>query len=148
MIHLQIADESHTDVVAALLAGLFEEVGHHLTAPEIAARFVAIDGDDLHSTLLAVEAENDDAVGVVTVTESIALYAGGRIGVVNELYVVPPYRSEGVGKMLIDAVKQLAQERGWARIEVTTPGEDYDKTLRFYEREGFMRIGPRFKYEL
>lgn len=146
MIELLVADESHTDVVAALLAGLFEEVGHDLAAPEIAARFVAIDGDDRHSTLLAVD-EDDDAVGVVTVTESLALYAGGRIGVINELYVVPPFRSEGVGKILLDAVKALADERGWARLEVTTPGDDYEKTLRFYEREGFFRIGPRFRWE-
>lgn len=148
MIELLVADESHTDLVAALLAGLFEEVGHDLEAPEIAARFVAIDSDDRHSTLLALDGDSGDAVGVVTVTESLALYAGGRIGVINELYVVPPFRSEGVGKILLDAVKTLADERGWARLEVTTPGEDYDKTLHFYEREGFFRIGPRFKYDL
>lgn len=148
MINLLVADESHTDVVAELLAGLFEDVGHDLTAPEIAARFVAIDSDDRHSTLLAVDEESEEVVGVITVTESLALYAGGRIGVVNELYVVPPFRSEGVGKILVDAVKELARERGWARLEVTTPGDDYTKTLRFYEREGFLRVGPRYKYDL
>lgn len=148
MIHLLVADESHTYIVAELLAGLFEDVGHNLTAPEIADRFVAIDSDDRHSTLLAADEDSGEIVGVITVTESLALYAGGRIGVINELYVVPPFRSEGVGKILVDAVKQLARERGWVRLEVTTPGDDYTKTLRFYEREGFFRVGPRFKYDL
>ena len=78
--------------------------------------------------------------------ETISLYAGGYIGVLNELYVVPAYRSEGVGKMLLDEAKTLGESRGWQRMEVTTPGDEYDKTLRFYEREGFIKIGPRYKY--
>jgi len=147
MIHLVVADESHTAIVAEMLANLFEDVGHTLTASEIADIFVEMDEDAAHSTLLALN-DDGDAVGVLTLVESLALYAGGRIGVINELYVVPPYRSEGVGKMLLDAAKDLASERGWQRLEVTTPGEQYAKTLRFYEREGFMPIGPRYKFPL
>lgn len=145
MITFRIADEADTHIVAQLLADLFEEVGHTPTAEEIAEIFLHIDADDQHSTLLALD-EDEDVVGILTIAESIALYAGGRIGVVNELYVVPEYRSEGVGKMLLDAAKELGEQRGWVRLEVTTPGEDYAKTLRFYEREGFMPIGPRYKY--
>ena len=147
MIHLVVADESHTAIIAEMLANLFEDVGHTLTASEIADIFVEMDEDAAHSTLLALN-DDGDAVGVLTLVESLALYAGGRIGVINELYVVPPYRSEGVGKMLLDAAKDLASERSWQRLEVTTPGEQYAKTLRFYEREGFMPIGPRYKFPL
>ena len=147
MIHLVVADESHTAIVAEMLANLFEDVGHTLTASEIADIFIEMDEEAAHSTLLALN-DDGDAVGVLTLVESLALYAGGRIGVINELYVVPPYRSEGVGKMLLDAAKDLASERGWQRLEVTTPGEQYAKTLRFYEREGFMPIGPRYKFPL
>lgn len=131
-----------------MLEGLFQDVEHDLKADEIAERFEEIDSDDRHSTVLAYVEEKDEYVGVITVTESLALYAGGRIGVINELYVEPQYRSEGVGKMLLDAVKDLARERGWVRLELTTPGDEFEKTLRFYQREGFMRIGPRFKYHV
>jgi GNAT superfamily N-acetyltransferase len=147
MIQLVIADDTHTLVVAELLANLFAEVGHTLTASEIADIFVEMDEDSLHSTLLAFN-DDGEAVGVLTLVESLGIYAGGRIGIINELYVVPPYRSEGVGKILLDAAKKLADERGWQRLEVTTPGEQYEKTLRFYEREGFFPIGPRYKFEL
>ncbi len=145
MIHLTIADESHKHEVATLLAALFEEVGHSPDYDAIAAIFDDIDADDRHSTLLAMN-EEEEVVGVVTLVETLSLYAGGRIGVLNELYVVPEYRSEGVGKILLDASKELGEERGWVRLEVTTPGEEYARTLRFYEREGFMLIGPRYKY--
>jgi len=145
MIHLVVADETQTGVVAELLAALFEEVGHTPTAEEIAAIFSDTEADDHHSTLLATD-DDGDVVGVLTIVETLSLYAGGYIGVLNELYVVPEYRSEGVGKILLNAAKALAEERGWKRLEVTTPGEEYAKTLRFYEREGFMEIGPRYKY--
>lgn len=147
MIQFKIADESDTAVVAELLANLFEEVGHTPGAEEIAAVFADIDADDRHSTLLALN-EEGEVVGILTLVETLSLYAGGYIGVINELYVVPPYRSEGVGKMLLDEAKELAANRGWTRLEVTTPGEEYAKTLRFYEREGFMPIGPRYKFPL
>lgn len=140
-----VADESHTNIVAALLAGLFEDVEHSLEFEDIAAIFADMDASDHHSTFLALN-EDEDAVGVITVVESMSLSAGGKYGVINELYVVPDYRSEGVGKMLIDFAKEIGSERGWTRIEVTTPGDEFGKTLHFYEREGFFKIGPRYKF--
>ncbi|MBL7795196.1 MAG: GNAT family N-acetyltransferase [Saprospiraceae bacterium] len=145
MIKLLVADESHTAEVAALLANLFEEVEHSLEFEEIAEIFAEMDADDHHSTLLALD-DDDAVVGVITVVESLSLSAGGRYGVINELFVVPEYRSEGVGKMLLDFAKEIGEQRGWARIEVTTPGDEFDKTLRFYEREAFWKIGPRYKF--
>lgn len=145
MINFRLAEESDTDTVAELLANLFEEVGHDLNAEDITGIFLQIDPDDRHSTLLAL-GEEDEVVGIMTVSESLSFYAGGRFGVINELYVAPPFRSEGVGRTLLDAAKELAEQRGWSRLEVTTPGEDYTDTLRFYEREGFVAIGPRYKF--
>jgi GNAT superfamily N-acetyltransferase len=78
------------------------------------------------------------------VTECISISAGGVYGVINELYVMPAWRSEGVGRLLVSQVVALAEERQWRRIEVTTPGDDFSRTLHFYEKEGFYRIGPRY----
>lgn len=143
MIHFRIADESDTASVAILLAALFEEVEHTPDAEEIAGIFAEIDEDDSHSTLLALN-EDDDVVGILTIVECLSISAGGKYGVLNELYVVREYRSEGVGKMLVDEAKSLADARGWKRLEVTTPGDEFSKTLHFYEREGFYKIGPRY----
>lgn len=145
MISFRIADSSDTASVAMLLAALFEEVEHTPNAEEIADMFAEIDEDDSHSTLLALN-EDEEIVGILTIVECLSISAGGKYGVLNELYVVPEYRSEGVGKMLVDEAKDLAESRDWKRIEVTTPGDEFSKTLRFYEREGFYRIGPRYCY--
>lgn len=147
MFNFKVANESNTDEVAFLLEKLFQEVGHTPDFDEIASIFSLIEEDDKHSTLLAYDDE-DNLAGIITIAESISIYAGGLIGVINELYVLPPYRSEGLGKMLLDEAKDLGEARGWKRLEVTTPGDEYERTLRFYEREGFFKIGPRYKFEL
>jgi hypothetical protein len=49
------------------------------------------------------------------ISESVAIYAGGMLGVITELYVVPEKRSAGVTKMLIDAGASLGRRRSWDR---------------------------------
>lgn len=145
MISFRIANASDSAAVSFLLAALFEEVEGSPDAEEINEIFAEMEADDSHSTLLALD-KDGDIVGIVTVVECLSISAGGKYGVINELYVVPEYRSEKVGKMLVDEVKSLAEGRNWKRIELTTPGDEFSKTLHFYEREGFYRIGPRYCY--
>jgi GNAT superfamily N-acetyltransferase len=91
-------------------------------------------------------ARNDDnrAVGFVALYESNALYAEGSFGTIPELFVRPEYRSKSVGFQLLDRARSFGKSRGWSRLEVTTPPlPQFDKTLAFYEREGFAITGGR-----
>jgi len=143
MITFRLASPADTPVNARCLAELFREVEHDLDADDIEAVFGDIESHDRHSTLLALDSDGDIA-GIITVAECISISAGGVYGVINELYVMPAWRSEGVGRLLVSQVVALAEERQWRRIEVTTPGDDFSRTLHFYEKEGFYRIGPRY----
>jgi GNAT superfamily N-acetyltransferase len=96
------------------------------------------------AAFLAVEA--GDPVGVLTLTETFAIYAGGRYGVIDEFYVAAGHRGEGIGRRLIEAALQLGRERGWVRIEVTAPpGPRWERTVRFYEEQGFLFTGPKLR---
>lgn len=86
----------------------------------------------------------NNAVGFVALYESHALYAEGAFGTIPELYVCPAYRSNNVGLRLVSQAKSFGISRGWKRLEVTTPPlPQFDKTLAFYEREGFAISGGR-----
>jgi ribosomal protein S18 acetylase RimI-like enzyme len=91
-----------------------------------------------------VAREGDHFVGFIALYEGYALYAEGAFGTIAELYVRAEQRSRGAGKTLIDKAKQLGAARGWTRLEVTTPPlPQYDRTLKFYEQEGFSIAGGR-----
>jgi GNAT superfamily N-acetyltransferase len=87
---------------------------------------------------------NGEAIGFVNAYESYALYAEGAFGTIPEFYVRLDYRSSGVGANLAKKVKAFGNEKGWKRLEVTTPPlPQFEKTLAFYEREGFTITGGR-----
>lgn len=82
--------------------------------------------------------------GFIALYESHALYAEGAFGTIAELYVRPEYRSHQLGLQLVAQAKVLGAARNWTRLEVTAPPlPQFDKTLSFYEREGFSISGGR-----
>jgi ribosomal protein S18 acetylase RimI-like enzyme len=82
--------------------------------------------------------------GFIALYESYALYAEGAFGTIPELYVRPEYRTNGLGLRLVSQAKSFGASRCWTRLEVTTPPlPQFDRTLAFYEREGFAISGGR-----
>ena len=85
-----------------------------------------------------------ESAGFAGLSEGWALYAGGAVGTLEELYVAPAFRSSGTGAALLAAIDKLALSRGWRRIEVCTPPlPEFDRSLAFYERHGFAITGGR-----
>ncbi|ESP90594.1 MULTISPECIES: GNAT family N-acetyltransferase [Pseudoalteromonas] len=86
----------------------------------------------------------NEPIAVATMTETYALYAGGKIGVVQEFYVSDAYRSGGVGSMLIEQVQAYGYERSWSCLELCTPPlPEFERTLSFYKRNGLVPVGGR-----
>lgn len=93
--------------------------------------------------------KENKCLGIVTLSECVSLYAQGVYGIIQELYIVPSARSQGIGNQLIMKAKEYGMKCGWDRIEVGAPSaETWSKTISFYKREGFQEIGPRLKYNL
>ena len=97
-----------------------------------------------HKAFIAFYGEKE--VGMAGLVQSVAIYTQGPFGVINELYVIPEYRSLGVGKLFIDAITAYGEEKGWSRIEVgALSRESWQRTIDFYLKEGFVEIGPRLR---
>ena len=100
-------------------------------------------------TVFIAFSESMDALGIVTLAENFAIYANGRYGIINELYVEPSARNQQVGKMLVETAKAYAQAKDWKRLDVTAPlGDKWQRTVDFYLREGFVQTGPKLKFML
>jgi len=83
-------------------------------------------------------------LAVATIAETYALYAGGKIGVIQEFYVIPAFRRSGVGALLIEQVRNYGRQQGWSCIELCTPPlPEFERTLSFYQQNGLMPVGGR-----
>jgi GNAT superfamily N-acetyltransferase len=99
-------------------------------------------------SFLAKTPDNRD-VGVVTLNECAAIYAGGRFGEISEFYVLPDFRSKGVGALLIEAAVTFGHERGWPHIAVGAPSvPTWQRTVDFYLTYGFDEVGPRLELRI
>ncbi len=93
---------------------------------------------------VATEKTSGHPVGFVSLYESYALYSEGAFGTIPELYVRPGWRSKNIGKQLLNCATEFSLQRGWRRLEVTTPPlPQFDSTLRFYQANGFTVSGGR-----
>jgi GNAT superfamily N-acetyltransferase len=134
--------ESVGHLVCELLSELYPELGYEREKCVEAAGKLLVPGEGVWSFLAKAHDERD--VGVVMLNECAAIYSGGRFGEITELYVVPDFRSKGVGAQLIEAAVALGRERGWPDIEVGAPGVPaWQRTVDFYLRHGFEEVGPR-----
>lgn len=80
-----------------------------------------------------------DPDGLALLSFRDTIWHEGPAALLEELYVVPDRRGQGIGRALMEAVLELAQQAGSAWIEVTT-GESDREARRLYESLGFTNI--------
>jgi GNAT superfamily N-acetyltransferase len=88
--------------------------------------------------LLAREGPGGQAVGFATVFWTWSTLVAGRIGVMNDLFVVPAARGGGAAAALIEACVARCREHGAVWLGWQT-AKDNHRAQRLYERVGARR---------
>jgi ribosomal protein S18 acetylase RimI-like enzyme len=142
------ADDAHevATMVGELLAEIINATGiqaFHFDLAETTARLEDFLSHEKYFVFVARDGAGT-AAGFISLYESHALYAEGSFGTIPELYVRPACRANRVGRGLLTRARAFGAARGWKRLEVVTPPlPQFDRTLAFYEREGFSVTGGR-----
>lgn len=153
--HLVRADAHDSEAIATMVGELLHEImalvqdkSFAFDHAETVGRTRAWMKEGLYTVLLAQL--DSTPVGFLALAESFALYTGGVYGTIQEFYVRPQYRSQGIGTALLAEATQIGRQRGWKRLEVTTPPlPQFHRTLSFYQRNQFTISGGRkLKLEL
>jgi len=84
--------------------------------------------------LVAVDASKP--IGYVSCHLQWLLHHQGKVAEIQEMYVKPEYRSQGIGKMLMMDVKERSKALGAVQLEVTTRAIR-EGAIKFYKREEF-----------
>ncbi len=149
---LERAGIEHAPTVAKMVAALLTELSGGSRQLDGAA-LLPVAQARLHNRAeffawLAID-RGEEPVGVITVSTGVAIYAGGTLGTIQELYVSPAHRSAKVGQLLLAAAIDAGREAGWNRIEVGAPSAArWQRTINFYKANGFTEIGPRLQRRL
>lgn len=79
------------------------------------------------------------AVALVTLRPNV--WFPGPVALLDELYVVPAWRGQGIGSSIIDLLLAESGERSVGLVEINVDEDDLD-ARRFYERHGFSVTEP------
>jgi GNAT superfamily N-acetyltransferase len=98
----------------------------------------------IYTVVVAQPEGGGPLLGFAALCESHALYTEGAFGIIQEFYVEPAQRSGGVGRDLLRRAEAVARERAWRRLELCTPPlPEFERSLAFYQRNGFAVTGGR-----
>ena len=134
---LRQCDETDLPAIAQLYA--------NFAAEEIAYGLVAENVDELRQRLsaycLVAEVKNE-IVGFVLATEQInpgyaVMPESERYLAIDDLYVLPAFRQQGIGSELLAAVEEQARANSIVRFLLYSSVKDLDAVIKFYRRHGY-----------
>jgi putative acetyltransferase len=124
------AARAHDPVVVALCAEQEAEPGRLYTGADNVPTW----GDPEISFLVArADGEPVGCAGLRTL--------GPGLSEVRRMYVQPAHRGQGISRLLLAAVEELARARGAVTVRLET-GELQPEALGLYQSTGYVRIPP------
>ena len=126
-----------------LIAGYFAFYHTPYPRPKVEALLDLLDHDPDLGVQLVADADGR-LQGFASLYACIDTLVADRILVMNDLFVDPSLRNQGVGAALFDASLAYATAHGYARLDWVT-AEDNRDAQRFYDRHGGRR-GPWISY--
>lgn len=145
---MQLVKVSEPEVITKYITQLYAELFDETTVPtkenfnNIFSQLT--ESGNYHEAYCLIEA--DEVLAFFTLNESFAIFANGKYGIINELWVNAEYRSQGIGKQVIKEIRKIAMVRNWQRVDVSAPvSEKWDRTFNFYQGNGFVFTGRKLK---
>jgi len=131
------AEPDDADIVARLLHDFNTEFDTPTPGPVIlGARLRALLAGP--GTLAYLVGEPADGIALVTMRSNV--WYDGPVALLDELYVAPSRRGQGLGAAMMVRLLADAGEIGVSAIEINVDAGDID-AQRFYERHGFSGAG-------
>lgn len=138
------ATSADLPAAAELLDAFNREFGDPSPGPAVLAeRLATLVDRDGAALLLAGE----PPVALAFVTFRAVLWLDGPVALLEELYVRPDLRSQGIGGRLLEEVVATARARGCGELTIGVDFED-GGARRFYERHGLAASSLLLEREL
>ena len=112
MHNIRKATVEDAEIILELVKELFYEIGHQLPLDEQQSSFFckSILESDEYVVFLS-NSPKGYVNGIITLSEGLSIYAGGKFGIIREFYVLPEMRSTGIGKDLLERAKEFGKKK-------------------------------------
>jgi GNAT superfamily N-acetyltransferase len=129
-------------VLIELMTAFYDEGGYPLPRAAATRAFQSLLADPALGRVWIIERDGV-AVGHIVLTLGFSMEYGGLRGFVDDFFVRPEHRNQGLGAMALATVRQACQQLGVRALLVET-GPDPHPARRLYERAGFAENGRVF----
>ena len=146
-VEVRSADEDDIEALIAAYEWLFAPPGARPASWDERRAAVALRQTiESHDSAVLVADAAGRVVGFLTAYQDIHSVRFGHRAWIEDFAVDPGWRSQGIGKRLLDAAKAWARERGATHLELDSALARTD-AHRFYEREGANRRSYSFGWD-
>jgi ribosomal protein S18 acetylase RimI-like enzyme len=144
LVNIQLIDSYTLDAAIALLERQLREHDIVVSRADLQAVTQKVISDRRYGFLLVATTSDAGPVGVAYASSLLSLEHGGISGWLEELYILPEWRGQGVGSRLIAGVVALAKEAGWRALDLEVEAS-HQRAISLYTRHQFQpRSRSRF----
>ena len=131
---------SELEEILPLIERFFVEEGFHTPSMQIREHLVKLLADPESAVFLARHGSRPIGLATVTTSQGIEL---GLSAELEDLYVLPDARKQGVGHALIEAVREWCRCQGCTLVSVvvTSEGQAAHDLIGYYREQGFEETG-------
>jgi GNAT superfamily N-acetyltransferase len=104
----------------------------------VAQQLELLDADDSHTVLVAEDEDEGTVAGYVSVHWLPYMILDGPEGYISELFVREEARGKGVGKALLNDIRELAVAKNCSRLMLISSREREAAEMEFYAKFGFV----------
>ena len=138
--HIRPAAPDDVPLILAFIKGLaeFEHLSGEVTATEAGLRESLFGANPAAEVVIGFA--GDEPAGFAVFFHNYSTFLGQRGMYLEDIFVVPEYRSNGLGKLLLAHVAGIAVERGCGRFEWSVLDWN-ENAARFYKELGAEVMG-------
>lgn len=132
---IRLATPADLGALLALMQAFYDESDYPLDGAQARAAFEHLLADEGHGRVWIAERDGE-AVGYAVLTLGFAMEYYGRDGFLDDLYLAPAARGQGLGTKLVDAVEREARALGVRALRLEV-GRDDHRAKALYAARGF-----------
>jgi GNAT superfamily N-acetyltransferase len=136
-VRIETATVQAIDAAVRLVRAQFSEHTIELGGAALTAAIRGLLGDSNRGAVLL--AYDPEPVGIAVLAYTWTLEHGGPVAWLDELFVVPERRGQGIGLAMLRHATDIAKKAGCRAVDLEVDAQ-HERAEHLYEREGFERL--------